>query len=606
MKGCAAGNSFSFDWLALREYADAQARDSRLTHLAGDWLHQSRRRPLTLIDLGCGSGNNPCYLAPRLPGPQRWRLVDHDRALLDQAARRCRGLNDSHGAAIGVETQAHDLASLDAGWWEGADLVCASALFDLASRGWMEVFVDACARQRAAALLTLSVDGLWAFIDARGRVLDDAEDRWVNRLFQTHQRRDKGLGIALGSEAPQALREAFGGHGYGVELASSPWILPPGAPATLELAGVLVDGWRDAAIEQAPRSQARLVAWHRQRHAALAAGRLGVRVGHVDLFARPVHGSAPSSDERGGQVEIEEGVVTTGEASGGGAQRLVEGGDGGQVEARTAGADQQRRHQQVQAMHDAGFQEPRHGDPTTFDQDSLVAQGRQPLENGPRLDAERCHRHGHSRHVLAHRPRRKYAVADQVQGRGLGALQDMAVDRHTPAGVEHHAFRLAAANMAHGELRIIGGHGAGADQHRIDQGSQAVQVHTARQAIHVMRVSAQRGDASVQALSQLCDHQGTGIGHQRQQAVEQVAGCGGQWCFGMPAAAPFEEQWNALGDERQRARRGPVMIACLTHTGPDRFEQRGIVRRVGHAASDSKRPPHDAQSARKAQLSTPP
>ncbi|MFC3282271.1 hypothetical protein [Litchfieldella rifensis] len=294
MKAGAVGSVFSFDWLALRERADAQARDPRLTQLAGDWLLQdSPGHPLTLIDLGCGSGSNSRYLAPRLPGPQRWRLVDQDRGLLDQAARRCRGVSDRRGFAIGVETWTHDLASLDATWWEGAHLICASALLDLTSRGWMEAFVAACARQRAAALLTLTVDGHWAFIDARGRVLDDPEDRWVQRLFRAHQQRDKGLGVALGGEAPQALHEAFLRRGYVVELASSPWVLPPGALVTQELAGAVLDGWRDAATEQASMSPARLAAWHGRRHTALAAGRLGVRVGHVDIFARPPHSPAP-------------------------------------------------------------------------------------------------------------------------------------------------------------------------------------------------------------------------------------------------------------------------------------------------------------------------
>lgn len=285
MNVSAPGSCFAFDWLALRERADGQARSWRLTRLAADFLRQCDP-PLTMVDLGCGAGGNPCYLASRLPGPQRWRLIDHDADLLDQAAQRCRVVGDSEGRALDIETWLHDLSDLGAAWWEGVVLVCASALFDLTSRDWVMRFVAACARHRAAVLLTLNVDGHWAFIDRRG-LIDDEDDAWVKALFNAHQRRDKGLGVALGSEAPTVLRDVFINHGYEVEMAPSPWQLPAGDPDTLELASALVDGWMDAACEQEPASRMRLADWHGRRRTALARGKFGVRVGHVDLFACP-------------------------------------------------------------------------------------------------------------------------------------------------------------------------------------------------------------------------------------------------------------------------------------------------------------------------------
>ncbi|GGX92126.1 trans-aconitate methyltransferase [Litchfieldella qijiaojingensis] len=286
MNVSALGSRFDFDWLALRERADDRARSRRLTRLAADWLSRSEA-PLVLVDLGSGAGNNPRFLAPRLPGPQHWRLVDHDHDLLVQAAHRCRTLCDREGRAISVETQAYDLADLDASWWEGAYLVCASALFDLVSRDWTARFAAACVRRSIAVLLTLSVDGRWAFVDEQGSFFDDEEDAWVNALFNSHQRRDKGLGAALGGTAPTVLCDVFVEHGYAVETASSPWQLPAGEPDTLALAGALVDGWFDAASEQAPAAHARLASWHARRRTALARGELGVWVGHGDVFASP-------------------------------------------------------------------------------------------------------------------------------------------------------------------------------------------------------------------------------------------------------------------------------------------------------------------------------
>ena len=68
----------------LREPADAAARSRELVeHLAAPgaaarWL---------IHDLGCGTGAMGRWLAPLLPGPQRWVLHDRDADLL-QSPRR--------------------------------------------------------------------------------------------------------------------------------------------------------------------------------------------------------------------------------------------------------------------------------------------------------------------------------------------------------------------------------------------------------------------------------------------------------------------------------------------------------------------------------------
>src|SRR5581483_1088206 len=72
----------SREWLALREPADAAARAADLVeHLepprTGRWL---------IHDLGGGSGSMGRWLAPRLPGAQRWVVHDRDANLLSLAA----------------------------------------------------------------------------------------------------------------------------------------------------------------------------------------------------------------------------------------------------------------------------------------------------------------------------------------------------------------------------------------------------------------------------------------------------------------------------------------------------------------------------------------
>lgn len=295
----APGSTFDTHWLSLRESADAAARDTTLTEQARDWLlqRQNSRRSLSLIDLGSGGGSNLRFLAPRLPGPQSWRLIDHDAGLLDEAVAAGVHLRDSNGERIDVQAECKSLADLEPDWFAGCELVCASALFDLVSLKWLERLAAACAAQHTAVLFTLSVDGEWAFLDTDDRSLENSEDRWVRDQFIAHQRRDKGLGDALGSQAPRALEQAFIQHGYHVENAPSPWRLSPGNSETQALGRSLIEGWAGAVHEQAPNEQQRLERWLTHRLSQLNAGALGFEVGHVDFFAHPPEPASESDPQ---------------------------------------------------------------------------------------------------------------------------------------------------------------------------------------------------------------------------------------------------------------------------------------------------------------------
>lgn len=298
---------FDASWLALRKAADAAARAPELEARAADWLRQRRLamppgRAFRLIDLGSGSGANPCHLAPRLPGPQQWTLIDHDAGLLARALTACAGLRDADGEAVGVVTRCLDLAHVDRHLLAGADLVCASALLDLVDGIWLKHLADACAASGSALLVTLSVDGTWRFLPdatmttaasacaaADLRADDAADDELVRMAFNAHQRRDKGLGAALGPEAAPALAMRLVQRGFEVHLARSPWRLELAEPAQAALARALIDGWRDAASAQRPDARARIAAWHARRIAGCGPDRVPgggtLEVGHVDLFA---------------------------------------------------------------------------------------------------------------------------------------------------------------------------------------------------------------------------------------------------------------------------------------------------------------------------------
>lgn len=275
---------FAGEWLALREPADHAARSDDLARQAAHWL--SGRETLRVIDLGAGGGSNLRWLAPRMPQAQRWTLLDHDAELLE-AAERLPLPRSKDGRRIGLETFCADLADLPCELFAGADLVTASALFDLVSRSWLESLAGRLASLNAAALFALTVDGRRGFVDPGGRRIDDDCDRRMARLFNQHQRRGKGLGDALGPMAAEELPALLEVAGLRVRVETSDWSLSVGQPETVPLGVALMSDWTSAAIEQSPDEAGRVEGWRRRRQAELEAGRIGIYVGHVDVLALP-------------------------------------------------------------------------------------------------------------------------------------------------------------------------------------------------------------------------------------------------------------------------------------------------------------------------------
>ena len=260
--------TFASDWLALREPVDHR---SRAAELAGCLARAVADRSWsTAVDLGCGTGSNLRYLAPRLPGIRKWLVVDHDRAHLDALAAP----QDTELVRI-----RGDLASAGLDAVDDADVVTASALLDLVSATWVDALVERCGRRGAAALFSLSYDGRvdWSH--------PDPEDPAVRAAVNRHQERDKGLGAALGPDGGTVVARAFEGAGYVVSQVTTPWRLE--GPADLPLVRQLVAGWVEAACETDPNSAPRFEAWGVRRLDDFRVGRTRLTVGHVDVLALP-------------------------------------------------------------------------------------------------------------------------------------------------------------------------------------------------------------------------------------------------------------------------------------------------------------------------------
>jgi hypothetical protein len=276
-------SGFSAAWLALRSAADDRARSIELEVRLADWF--ARRvstapgRAAVCVDLASGTGANVRRLAPRLPGPQHWRLVDADGALLAHARPSLAPLRDGDDAIATAETRQLDLASASlVAVLADATLVTASALLDLVSAAWLEQLADAVAATRAAGLYALDYDGRRECMPA------DPLDARTHAAFDRHQRTAKSFGVALGPDAAARAADAFAARGYDVYRARSDWDLGV-ADATLQRE--LLRGWAQAAIAMEPESGDELQRWLDRRLEHVASGTSRLRVGHEDLLVLP-------------------------------------------------------------------------------------------------------------------------------------------------------------------------------------------------------------------------------------------------------------------------------------------------------------------------------
>lgn len=260
--------TFTADWLALREPVDHRSRADGLLKVLGAWWGTAGGS--RIADLGSGTGSNLRYLAPRLSGVQKWTLVDHDAALLARA--------EPVGRLTRLEHVVGDLAREGLEVARGADLVTGSALLDLVSETWLTRLVGACQSKRCGMLFALNFDGLIKWSDY------DSDDRLVQDGVNAHQRRDKWLGPALGPTAGEVAERSFRTAGYRTWRVPTPWRLGSGDAA---LAQSLVDGWARAAEEEFPARAGRVRTWAERRQRTILEGAFVLIVGHVDLLALP-------------------------------------------------------------------------------------------------------------------------------------------------------------------------------------------------------------------------------------------------------------------------------------------------------------------------------
>jgi hypothetical protein len=264
--------SFSAEWLALREPYDLTARNPVVLDAV-----VAAFRDLTsiaVVDLGCGTGATVRAIGARLPQRQAWRLVDNDLGLLARASELGRPPH------VIVMTRPVDLArDLELALAEPLDLITASALLDLVSPEWLDRLIVEAAARRLPVYAALTYDG---------RIVPAPECPCDSELlagFNLHQRTDKGFGAALGPAAAARAADRFEHFGFHVVQARSDWVL---GPDDRTIQDAVFAGWADLGALTTALSTDRIAAWLAERRALLADGLSSLRIGHVDMFARPI------------------------------------------------------------------------------------------------------------------------------------------------------------------------------------------------------------------------------------------------------------------------------------------------------------------------------
>ena len=264
-------SGFSAEWLKLREPYDLRARNSAVLQSVLDLL--TRQPSVSIVDLACGTGSTFRALSPRIKAAQHWRLVDNDLSLLSRVP-------SSSPPQIHVTPAPVDLnRDLEAAFDRPADLVTTSALLDLVSDDWLNRLVVEAATRRLPVYAALSYDGRVELAPS-----DPLDSRIVDAVNR-HQRTDKGFGPALGPTAAQGAIAAFERLGYQAVHGASDWEF---GPLDREIQTEVLSGWAAAAREMRIMGPNDIIDWLKRRRELIAAGRSSIRIGHIDLLARPI------------------------------------------------------------------------------------------------------------------------------------------------------------------------------------------------------------------------------------------------------------------------------------------------------------------------------
>ena len=270
------------DWLDMRAPFDDAARERSLVLLdeaAGALVGGPDAEPLTVIDIGAGTGNSARWfdraLRTRLPGrPLRWVLLDADAASLRVAAR---SMPDATTVTAPI-TRLPEIAAAHLPDPHASDpqapgrlLITCSAVLDVLTPADVDAVVDTLTRFSGLGMFLLSITEHWPLDPP------DRRDALIEHAFSEHQARAGRLGDAGGAVLADAARRA----GARVTTGDSPWDLQ--APRDRAFLNRFLSERVDAVIEEDPELRPVAEEWLAERLTQAGTG-LRVTVEHLDVL----------------------------------------------------------------------------------------------------------------------------------------------------------------------------------------------------------------------------------------------------------------------------------------------------------------------------------
>ena len=155
-------------------------------------------------------------------------------------------------------------------------LITASALLDLVSCDWIEELTALCLRMGASFYGCLTYDGKIEWLPSH------PSDMKLVQLLNQDQRREKGLGTALGADSVTTLTRSLASKGFSVKIAPSPWVL---GNADADLQYALLSQWTKLFEEVPVRSRQEFGLWKKFRWEAVADSTSYLKIGHQDIWS---------------------------------------------------------------------------------------------------------------------------------------------------------------------------------------------------------------------------------------------------------------------------------------------------------------------------------
>jgi len=284
---------FATDWLEERNRFDEAARNPQVEHA---FLQAAQQYdPVNIIDLGAGSGATFLYLAPKIPGSQRWTLVELNPSLLKHARQRIKLWSHAKGMQTTLENTdqivlQREKQEISVQFTKGSllqleqllpleyyQLVTASAVNDLLSRDMLEQLLQTLHRYKLGCYTMLNYQGMHFFPE-------EGQDTAMIAAYEKHMQRQQDFGKALGPDCADAFRQ-IGQQLYGKSPVEgqSDWII---RPSDRLMHRYLLSFMEKSIPEVAPKLD--LQGWLDRKQELLQQEQLRLTVAHLDQFL-PYH-----------------------------------------------------------------------------------------------------------------------------------------------------------------------------------------------------------------------------------------------------------------------------------------------------------------------------